>query len=74
MSTELTVTEVGDELAIIIPKAMAAELHIQKGDTLFLSRSKEEQAHYSSEKVRRQMEVARRVMRENQNLLHRLAQ
>ena len=75
MSTELKVTEAGEDLVIVIPRSVAEELHIQKGDSLFVSRSRSAAVEpYPSEKVRRQMEVARRVMRENQNLLSRLAQ
>lgn len=75
MSVELKVTEIGGDLALVIPKGIAEELRIGEGDTLFLTKNPTEfEAPSQEEKIQRQMEVAERVMRENRNLLHKLAQ
>ena len=75
MSVELKVTGIGDELAVIIPKEMVAELKIRDGDTVFLTKdSTDTPTSAQDERIRRQMEIAERVMRENQTLLHKLAQ
>lgn len=75
MSVELKVPEIGDELAVIIPREMAAELEIQNGDTVSLTKgTADTPVSAKDEKIRRQMEIAERIMRENQTLLHKLAQ
>lgn len=75
MTATLKITSIGNSAGVILPKEVLEKLRVGKGDTLFLT---ETPMGFSvsalDEKVRRQMEVAEQVMRDNRNLLHKLAQ
>ena len=75
MTATLKITSIGNSAGVILPKEVLEKLRVGKGDTLFLT---ETPLGFSvsalDEKVRRQMEVAEQVMRDNRNLLHKLAQ
>ncbi len=75
MTAKLKITSIGNSVGVILPKEVLEKLRVGKGDTLFLT---ETPTGYElsplDEKIQRQMEVAERVMRENRNLLHKLAQ
>lgn len=72
---ELKVTGIGDSLAIILTKELLEMLHVEEGDTLSVLQTPAGiELTPLDQKIQRQMDVAERVMRENRNLLHKLAQ
>ncbi|MEM9236204.1 MAG: AbrB/MazE/SpoVT family DNA-binding domain-containing protein [Verrucomicrobiota bacterium] len=71
----LKITNIGNSAGIILPKELLEKLRVGKGDQLFVTETPnglEISAH--DREVERQMEVAEQVMRENRNLLRKLAQ
>ncbi len=75
MTAKLKITSIGNSAGIILPKEILEKLRVEKGDTLFLTETPggiELTAH--DDEVERQMEIAEKIMRENRNLLRKLAQ
>ena len=75
MTAKLKVTSIGNSAGVILPKEVLEKLRVEKGDTLFLTETPngvELTAH--DDEVERQMEIAEKIMRENRNLLRKLAQ
>jgi putative addiction module antidote len=75
MATAVKVISIGNSNGIIIPKETLARLNVQKGDTLYLTEGPQgiRLVPYDEE-FARQMEVAREIMRENRDVLKRLAE
>jgi putative addiction module antidote len=71
----LKLKTIGNSVGIIIPKEILIKLRIDKGDTLYLSETPRgiELTPYNDQ-LARQLEVAERVMRENREVLRKLAQ
>lgn len=75
MTTTVKVTSIGNSAGIILPKELMEKLRISKGDTLTVTETPDGlNLNPYDEKVARQMEVAEKVMRENRNMLRKLAQ
>jgi len=75
MTAKLKITSIGNSAGVILPKEVLEKLRVGKGDTLFLTETPTGfELSPLDEKIQRQMDVAERVMRENRNLLHKLAQ
>jgi len=75
MTTTVKVTAIGNSAGIILPKELLEKLRISKGDTLTVTETPDGlNLNPYDEKVARQMEVAEKVMRENRNMLKKLAQ
>jgi putative addiction module antidote len=75
MTAKLKITSIGNSAGVILPKEVLEKLRVGKGDTLFLTETPTGfEISPLDEKIQRQMDVAERVMRENRNLLHKLAQ
>ncbi len=75
MTTTLKITSIGNSAGVILPKELLEKLRVGKGDQLFVTETPhgiELSAH--DEEVERQMEIAERLMRDNRNLLRKLAQ
>lgn len=75
MTAKLKITAIGNSAGVILPKEVLEKLRVEKGDTLFLTETPngfEISPH--DDEVERQMEIAEKVMRENRNLLRKLAQ
>lgn len=75
MTTTLKITSIGNSAGVILPKELLEKLRVGKGDQLFVTETPngiELSAHDAE--VERQMEIAERLMRENRNLLRKLAQ
>jgi putative addiction module antidote len=74
MMVKLKVTTVGNSTGVVLPKEVLARLKVDKGDTLFLTESPEgyKITPYDPD-FERQMELARRVMRERRDVLRELA-
>ena len=73
--TTLKITTIGNSVGVILPKEVLALLNADKGDTLYVTRTPDGIALTSyNEKFARQMEVGRKIMRENRDALRRLAE
>lgn len=75
MTAKLKITSIGNSAGVILPREVLEKLRVGKGDTLFLTETPngvELTAH--DDEVERQMEIAEKIMRENRNLLRKLAQ
>ncbi len=75
MTITTKITKVGNSSAIIIPKELMDKLNLKQGEELSLS---EIDAGLLltpyNEKKAKQMDRAREIMRENRNMLRKLAQ
>ena len=71
---KLKVTTVGNSMGVIFPKELVVKLRLRKGDMLYLLETPNgfELTPYDPEFVQ-QMEVAEEVMREDWNVLRKLA-
>jgi putative addiction module antidote len=75
MITTVKITAIGNSAGIILPKELLDKLRVSKGDTLTVTETPDGlNLNPFDEKVSRQMEVAEKVMRENRNMLRKLAQ
>lgn len=73
--TTLKVTQVGNSLGVILPKEVLALLNVDKGDTLFVTRTPDGiTVRAYDDKFARHMEAAEQVMREDRDVLRRLAE
>lgn len=75
MTTTVKITAIGNSAGIILPKELLEKLRVSKGDVLTVTETQDGiNLNPFDETVSRQMEVAERVMRENRNMLRKLAQ
>ncbi|MEO0925475.1 MAG: AbrB/MazE/SpoVT family DNA-binding domain-containing protein [Cyanobacteria bacterium J06629_2] len=72
---ELKVTTIGNSTGVILPKELLAKLRIGKGDTLFVTETPRgvELSPYDAE-FATQMEIAESIMREDRDVLKKLAE
>ena len=75
MATAVKIIPIGNSSGVILPKETLARLNVQKGDTLYLTEGPDgiRLVPYDEE-FARQMEVAREIMRENRDVMQRLAE
>jgi len=75
MTTTLKLTTIGNSTGVILPKEILEKLRAQKGDTLMVLETKNgvELTSYDPA-VAKQMEIAERVMREDRDVLRKLAE
>lgn len=75
MTNKLKVTTVGNSVGIVLPKEILERLRVEKGDTLYAMETPNgiELTPYDDEFARK-LEVGKRVMRENRDLLRKLAE
>jgi len=67
-------TTVGNSVGIVLPRELLAELNVEKGDTLYVTATPDGIKLTPYDPLfAKKMEVARRVMRENRDVLRRLA-
>jgi|TARA_B110000305_G_scaffold64393_1_gene71728 putative addiction module antidote len=73
--TTLKHTAIGNSTGVIFPKELLEKLRVSKGDILTVTKTLRgvEISAYDQKKAH-QMELAEKVMRENRNLLKKLAQ
>lgn len=71
----LRVTSVGNSAGVVLPPELLQRLHVDRGDTLYAIETPNgiELTPYDPE-VARQMDAAEKVMREDRDVLRRLAQ
>lgn len=75
MTTATRIIAIGNSAGIILPKETLARMNVQKGDKLFITEGSQG-IHLSplDQDFAAQMEAAREVMRENRDVLQRLAE
>lgn len=71
---KLKITAIGNSAGVILPKELLARLRVDKGDELHALETPTgiTLTAYDPERAA-QMEVAERIMREDRNVLHKLA-
>ncbi|MHC4941162.1 MAG: AbrB/MazE/SpoVT family DNA-binding domain-containing protein [Planctomycetota bacterium] len=71
----LKVTTIGNSAGVVLPKEILQRLHVEKGDTLYVLETPNgiELVPYDPE-FANQMEAAERVMREDRDVLKKLAE
>jgi putative addiction module antidote len=75
MATTAKIIAIGNSAGIILPKETLARLKVKKGDTLFISEGPQGiRLLPFDQDFASQMEAAREVMRENRDVLQRLAE
>jgi putative addiction module antidote len=75
MATAVKVISIGNSSGVILPKETLARLNVQKGDTLYITEGPQGiRLVPFDEEFSRQMETAREIMRENRDVLQRLAE
>lgn len=75
MVNKLKITTVGNSAGIVLPREMLERLRVEKGDVLFATETVNgfELRPYDDE-FAEDMAIAERVMRENRDLLRKLAE
>jgi len=73
--TEVKVTTVGNSTGVVLSKELLAKLRVQKGDKLFVTETPNgiELSSYNPE-FAAQMEFGEEIMRENRDVLRKLAE
>ena len=75
MATTTKIIAIGNSAGIILPKETLARLNVQKGDTVYMTEGAQGIRLMSFDPdFATQMEAAREVMRENRDVLQRLAE
>ena len=75
MTAKLKITTVGNSAGIILPKEMLERLRLGKGDTLYATETPDGFVlRPFDEEFAEQMAVAERVMREDRDVLRKLAE
>jgi putative addiction module antidote len=73
--TKVKITAIGNSAGIILPKELLEKLRVSKGDTLTVSETPDGLALSAlDEHAARQMDVAEQIMRDNRNMLRKLAE
>lgn len=71
----MKVTTVGNSLGVILPKEVLAKLKVGKGDKLFITETPDGiTVRAYDEKFAHAMELAEKIMREDRDVLKRLAE
>lgn len=75
MISTVKVTTIGNSAGIILSKEILERLRVSKGDILTVTETPDGvQLSTYEEKVARQLEISERIMKENRNMLRKLAQ
>jgi len=75
MTANLKITTVGNSVGVVLPKEILERLRVQKGDTLYVTETPDgiELRPYDEE-FAEQMAIAEQVMREDRDVLRKLAE
>lgn len=75
MMNKLKITTVGNSVGVVLPREILERLRVGKGDSLFVTETPNgvELRSYDEE-FAEDMAIAERVMRENRDLLRKLAE
>jgi putative addiction module antidote len=75
MGAAVKVTTVGSSVGIVLPKEILRHLHVEKGDTVYLSESPDGVRISPYDALfAKKVEVFEQVMRENRDVLKKLAE
>ncbi len=75
MTAKLKITTVGNSAGIVLPREILERLRVRKGDTLYATETPNGlELRPFDEEFAEDMEIAERVMRENRDLLRKLAE
>jgi putative addiction module antidote len=74
-ATAVKITTVGNSVGIVLPKEVLGRLHVEKGDTVYITDAPDgvRLSPYDPE-FSRTLEVMEQVMRENRDVLRKLAE
>jgi putative addiction module antidote len=75
MATAVKITTIGSSVGIVLPKEVLTQLHVGKGDTLYITEAPDgvRLSAYDA-RFARNLDAMERVMRENRDVLKRLAE
>lgn len=74
MSKKLKITAIGNSMGVILPKELLERLRVGRGDELHVLETPNGiELTPFDEEFARQMEIAERIMREDRDLLRKLA-
>lgn len=75
MVTKLKITTVGNSVGVVLPREILERLRVEKGDSLFVTETPNgiELLPYDDE-FAEDMALAERIMRDNRDLLRKLAE
>ena len=74
-TTNLKITTVGNSVGVVLPKEILERLRVQKGDTLYVTETPDGiELRAYDEEFAEQMAIAEQVMREDRDVLKRLAE
>ena len=74
MNIKLKITTVGNSAGVVLPKELLARLRVEKGDELFVTETPDGIKLMAYDPMfEKQMAVAERIMRENRDVLRKLA-
>ena len=75
MATTAKVISIGNSIGIVLPKEVASRLHLEKGDSVFITETPEGvRLSPYDDAFARKMDAMEQVMRENRDVLKRLAE
>ena len=75
MATAVKVTTIGNSVGIVLPKEILSRLHVEKGDTVYITESPEGvRLSAYNETFARKLYAFEQVMRENRDVLKKLAE
>lgn len=75
MTTNLKITTVGNSVGVVLPKEILERLRVQKGDTLYVTETPDGiELRAYDEEFAEQMAIAEQVMREDRDVLRKLAE
>ena len=75
MATAAKIITIGNSVGVILPKEILNRLHVEKGDTLYVSETADGiQLTPYDQNFAEEMDAARRVMRKHRDVLRKLAE
>jgi putative addiction module antidote len=75
MATAVKVTTIGNSVGIVLPKEILNRLHVEKGDIVYITDSPEGvRLSAYSDAFAQKLEALEQVMRENRDVLKKLAE
>jgi putative addiction module antidote len=75
MVQKLKLTQIGNSVGVVLPKELLAKLRVGKGDSITVTETPNGlQLTPWDEEFAKQMQIAERVMREDRDILRKLAQ
>ncbi len=75
MATAVKITTIGNSVGIVLPKEILNHLHVEKGDSLYITESPDgvQLSPYNVD-LGRKLDAFKQVMRENRDVLKKLAE